>query len=246
MARAKSRKPAGKAKARRGDGRLVRIARALRRWTRLLLLAPILLVVLLILLFRVVNPPTTHTIWSESRRIGGVEREWVPLEEISPDAARAVVAAEDANFCLHWGFDMAAIRDALDDGARRGASTLTQQTVKNVFLWQERSWLRKALEATLTPAVELLWPKRRILEVYLNVAEMDEGIFGIEAAAESYFGRPAADLTVQQAARIAAVLPAPKSRDADNPSPWLRRRADSIVEGAATIAADGRAACFED
>ena len=102
--------------------------------------------------------------------------------------ARSVVAAEDANYCLHWGFDMGAIREALEDGAARGASTISQQTVKNTFLWQGRSWFRKALEALLTPVVELVWTKRRLLEVYLNVIEFDEGVFGVEAAAQSYFG----------------------------------------------------------
>ena len=121
----------------------------------------------------------------------------------NPVMARSLVAAEDANFCQHWGFDMAAIRDAIDGGGTRGASTLSQQTVKNVFLWHGRSWPRKALEAALTPVVELLWSKRRIVEVYLNVAEFDEGVFGVEAASRHYFGVSAADLSAVQAARLA-------------------------------------------
>ncbi len=128
--------------------------------------------------------------------------------------ARSVVAAEDANFCLHWGFDMAAIRKAIDEGGNRGASTISQQVVKNVFLWHGRSWLRKAMEAAITPVVELVWSKRRILEVYLNVAEFDTGVFGVQAAAQHYFGVSAADLSAVQAARLAAVLPDPKGRDA--------------------------------
>ncbi len=216
------------------------------RWFLRLALVPPLLLLALIILFRFVNPPITHTIWSEQRRLGTVERQWVPIEYMSPYVARSVVAAEDANFCLHWGFDMEAIRDALDDGAQRGASTLSQQTVKNVFLWQGRSWVRKALEALLTPVVEIVWPKQRILEVYLNVAEMDEGVFGIEAAAHRYFNTSPRDLTATQAARIAAVLPDPKRRNAANATPWLRKRAASIRDGAATIKADGRASCFED
>nr|WP_244520649.1 monofunctional biosynthetic peptidoglycan transglycosylase [Aliiruegeria lutimaris] len=224
----------------------VKAALFARKWIWRALWAPVILVLFLVILFRFVNPPTTHTIWTESRRLDGVERVWVPLEEMSVHMPRSVVAAEDANFCLHWGFDMAAIREALDDGGQRGASTLTQQTVKNVFLWQNRSWLRKALEATITPLVELAWPKRRILEVYLNVAEMGEGVFGAEAAAQSYFGIPARDLDATRAARIAAVLPNPKQRDAAKPTPWLKKRAASIADGAATIAVDGRAACFED
>lgn len=220
------------------------------RWLGFILLRTttilILVTVTLVLAFSVINPPTTHTMWSEGRRLGGVDQEWVPLEAVAPVMARSAVAAEDANFCLHWGFDVAAIRSALEDGSGRGGSTISQQVVKNVFLWQDRSWLRKALEAAITPAVEAIWSKRRIIEVYLNIAEFDEGVFGVEAAARHYFDVGPEDLSAVQAARLAAVLPAPKSRSAANPSPWLRQRAASIRDGAATIRADGRAACFED
>ena len=167
------------------------------------------------------------------------------MARIAPVMARAAVAAEDANFCLHWGFDMAAIRAALDAGSGRGASTITQQVVKNVFLWHGRSWLRKALEAVLTPVVETLWSKPRILEVYLNVAEFGPGIFGVEAAARHHFSRAAAELSARQAGLLAAVLPAPQSRDAARPSDFVSRRANAIADGAATIARDGRAACFD-
>ena len=170
----------------------------------------------------------------------------MPIDSIAPVMARSVVAAEDANFCLHWGFDMAAIREALEDGAGRGASTLSQQTVKNVFLWHGRSWPRKALEALMTPVVELIWSKRRIVEVYLNVAEFDTGVFGVEAAARHYFGVSAADLSPVQAARLAAILPDPKNRSASQPSAFVRQRAAAILDGAETIRQDGRAACFED
>ena len=225
---------------------MMTLAMRIRRALRWAVLAPALLALAGVLLYAVVNPPLTHTIWAEQRRLGGVARDWVPMERIAPVMARSVVAAEDANFCLHWGFDMDAIRDALEEGARRGASTISQQTVKNVYLWQGRSWARKAMEAVLTPGVELVWPKRRILEVYLNVAEFDTGVFGVEAAARGYFGVSAAELSPGQAARLAAVLPSPKTRDAANPSAWLSRRAASIADGAATIEADGRAACFGD
>jgi monofunctional biosynthetic peptidoglycan transglycosylase len=167
------------------------------------------------------------------------------MERIAPVMARSAVAAEDANYCLHWGFDMAAIRDAIDGGATRGASTISQQVVKNVYLWHGRSWPRKALEAGLTPLAELAWSKRRMLEVYLNVAEFDRGVFGVEAAARHYFGVAAADLTAVQAARLAAILPDPKGRSASEPSDFVRRRAAAILDGAETIRADGRAACFE-
>ncbi len=199
----------------------------------------------LVLLFAVVPPPTNVYQMQEGWRLGSVDRDWVAWDDIAPVMARSVVAAEDANFCLHWGFDMAAIRQALDTGAGRGASTLTQQVVKNVFLWHGRNWLRKGLEAGLTPVVELVWTKRRILYVYLNVAEFDEGVFGVQAAAQHHFGVDARDLTPQQAARLAAVLPDPKGRDAGKPGSFTRRRAAQIVDGAATILADGRAACFE-
>ncbi|MEO1308920.1 MAG: monofunctional biosynthetic peptidoglycan transglycosylase, partial [Pseudomonadota bacterium] len=186
------------------------------------------------------------TIWMEGRRLGAIDRQWLPIEEVAPVVMRSVVAAEDANFCRHWGFDMGAIRAALDAGAKRGASTLTQQTVKNVFLWQGRSWTRKAIEAALTPVVEVFWHKRRILEIYLNVAEFDEGVFGVDAAAHHYFGKSPADLSPTEAARLAVVLPNPKGRDPNNLSPSLRKRAAQVASGAATIQADGRAACFQD
>lgn len=202
--------------------------------------------VALVLIYSVVNPPVTHTIWSEWRRLGRVDREWVPIEEISPIMARSAVAAEDANFCLHWGFDVEAIRDALEDGGSRGASTITQQVVKNVFLWQGRSWVRKALETSMTPVVEIFWSKQRILEVYLNVAETGQGVFGVEAAAQRYYGVSAAKLSPVQAARLAAILPSPRNRSVTDPSIRTRRRAASILDGAATIRADGRADCFED
>ena len=201
--------------------------------------------VLLVAILAVVPPPTTPYIAAEARRLGGVERRWVPLEAVAPAMARAAVAAEDANFCRHWGFDVGALRAALASGGVRGASTISQQTVKNAFLWQGRSWPRKAIEALLTPVVEAIWTKRRILEVYLNVAEFGEGVFGVEAAARRAFSVSAADLTPVQAARLAAVLPDPKDRDAARPSEALRRRGDAILDGARTIDRDGRAACLD-
>lgn len=218
----------------------------LRRWFMRGVLAVIALFLLLVLLFSVVNPPTTYTIWSEKRRLGDIDREWVPIEDIAPVMMRSVVAAEDARFCQHWGIDVKAVRAAVAEGGRRGGSTLSQQVVKNVFLWQGRSWFRKALETLMTPAVEALWSKRRILEVYLNVAELDEGVFGVEAAAYRYFGIGPDALSADEAALIAAVLPNPKERNAARPSRFVRKRAAQIKDGAATIRADGRAACFED
>lgn len=168
------------------------------------------LFVLAVLVFTLFNPPTTWTMYSEKGRLGRLDHQWVPMEDIAPVMARSVVAAEDANFCDHWGFDVKAIRAAIEDGAARGASTISQQVVKNVYLWQGRSWVRKALETGITPFVEMAWSKRRILEVYLNVAEFDEGVFGVEAAARHYFGVGPEELTASQAARLATVLPNPR------------------------------------
>lgn len=199
-----------------------------------------------ILAYSILPVPTTPYMMAESGRQGGsVDYQWTPIERISPALARSVVAAEDANFCTHWGFDLTAIRAAIDAGGQRGASTITKQVVKNSFLWHGRNWSRKALEALITPIVELTWSKRRILEVYLNVAEFDAGVFGAEAAARHYFGVGPEALTAQQAAQLAAVLPAPKDRNAGNPGPFVRRRAAQIVDGAATISRDGRASCFD-
>jgi monofunctional biosynthetic peptidoglycan transglycosylase len=219
-----------------------------RRFTQLMFraVAVVFLVSLfLVVLFAVINPPTNLYMMSESRRLGDVEQEWVPLEDIAPVMARSAVAAEDANFCTHWGFDVVAIRAAIAQGSNRGASTISQQTVKNVYLWQGRSWVRKAMEALVTPLVEAIWSKERIIEVYLNIAEFDEGVFGVQAAARHYFGVDAADLTATQAARLAAILPSPKTRSAARPSNAVRKKARRVRDGAATIRKDGRAACFE-
>ncbi|MBK5927788.1 monofunctional biosynthetic peptidoglycan transglycosylase [Rhodobaculum claviforme] len=229
----------------RGTGPAPRLrpAALLRRLVRWTMVALVLLAAL-VALFGQVNPPPGIHMVNERLRLGAITRDWVPMERISPHMARAAVAAEDANFCLHWGFDMAEIRRAMDAGGRRGASTISQQTVKNVFLWPARSWLRKAMEAVLTPVMEATWSKRRILEVYLNVAEFDAGVFGVEAAARHYFNVSAADLSLAQASRLAAILPDPRGRDAARPSAFVQRRAGAIADGAATIARDGRAACF--
>ncbi|WP_318392669.1 monofunctional biosynthetic peptidoglycan transglycosylase [Enterobacter sp.] len=155
--------------------------------------------------------------------------DWVGMDEISPWMGLAVIAAEDQKFPQHWGFDMAAIEKALSHNERhenriRGASTLSQQTAKNLFLWDGRSWVRKGLEAGLTLGMETVWSKRRILTVYLNIAEFGEGIFGVEAAAQRYFHKPASRLTQAEAALLAAVLPNPLRFKADAPSGYVRNR----------------------
>ncbi|MEO9864045.1 MAG: monofunctional biosynthetic peptidoglycan transglycosylase [Yoonia sp.] len=236
--KAKPRKPAKKAMP--GTSLIQRM----RRWFWRVVLGAIAVVVGLTVLYAIVNPPTTPYMFQEGRRVGDVAYDFVPLENIAPVMARSAVAAEDANFCLHWGLDVNAIRDRIERGGTGGASTISQQVVKNVYLWHGRSWVRKATEALWTPLTELIWTKHRVLELYLNVAEFDEGVFGVQAAARHYFGVNASDLSAVQAARLAAILPSPKTRSASNPSNATRRRAASIQDGAATIRVDGRAACF--
>ena len=189
----------------------------------------LLFAVAVALLWSVLNPPTTLYMMQESKVLGGVDHQWVPMDKIAPVMARSAVAAEDANYCMHWGLDVVAIRKVIASGGGRGASTISQQVVKNVYLWHGRSWLRKAMEAVMTPLIEAVWSKRRILE----------------AAARHYFDVSADNLSGVQAARLAALLPAPKQRSASKPSSFVRKRATQIQDGAATIQADGRADCFE-
>ncbi len=198
-------------------------------------LGVVILTVVPVLLLRWVPPPTSA--FMVERRIagfigghGGPNRyRWVPWEGISPNMRLAVVAAEDQKFPQHWGFDAEAIAAAAEqnEGRRRprGASTLTQQVAKNLFLWPGPSYLRKGVEAYFTVLLELLWPKRRILEVYLNVAEFGEATYGVGAAAEAFFGTSSARLTSHEAALLAAVLPNPRRLRAGSPSPYVLERA---------------------
>jgi monofunctional glycosyltransferase len=160
-------------------------------------------------------------------------QDWVPWERISPHAAVAVIAAEDQKFLAHRGFDFEAIEQAVTDAQRgrrlRGASTISQQVAKNLFLWSGQSWLRKGLEAWFTVWIEFIWPKRRILEVYLNVAQFGRGTWGFEAASRRYFGKPAARLTRHEAALLAAVLPSPTRYRVVNPGPYVRQRQQWIL-----------------
>ncbi|WP_232822953.1 monofunctional biosynthetic peptidoglycan transglycosylase [Oceanibium sediminis] len=213
-------------------------------WLGLGALACLLLAALLVLVLRFVNPPANIYQLSEARRLGGITRAWVDLDTLPAHVALSAAAAEDANFCVHHGFDLDAIRAALAGGGRRGASTISQQTAKNVFLWPARSWLRKGMEAGFTLLIEGIWPKHRIMEVYLNVAEFDTGVFGIEAAARHHFGIGAAELSRTQAARLMAVLPDPKGRSAVRPAARELSRAAQIAAGARTLDADGRGACL--
>ena len=197
--------------------------------------------------YRVIDPPGGIYMASEAWRLGHIDQEWRDLDQISPQLARTVIAAEDARFCTHNGFDFSAIQAALkanEQGKRlRGGSTITQQVAKNVFLWHERSWVRKGLEAGFTLLIEVLWPKRRILEVYVNMAEFAPGVFGAEAAARWHFDRSAASLSLRQAALLAATLPGPKTRSARKPSAFMRKRAHAIADGAEKLRQNGQASC---
>ncbi len=187
---------------------------------------------LLALAYRWINPPVT--LLMISRALGGasIEKEWVDLAEISPELVRASIASEDNNFLGHRGFDVGAIYEAIGEHNRgkrqRGASTISQQTAKNVFLWSGRSWLRKGLEVYFTFLIEHLWGKERIMEVYLNVIETGDGIYGAEAAAQHYFGRPASKLTRRQAALMVACYPNPRKRNPSSPTAYLNKRASQI------------------
>ena len=227
-------------------GRLGPMLQGLRRVLVWSLLAVALVFLAWGLIYRWVNPPITFYMMQERARLGEIQYKWVDIEQVAPMLRRAVVAAEDANFCTHWGIDSAAVRQALREGALRGGSTISQQTVKNAFLWPGRNWLRKAVEALLTPYIEMVWSKRRLLEIYLNIAEFDTGVFGIEAAAWYHFGVAAKDLNRVQAGRLAVVLPDPKGRSAIRPNQDTKKRAASVIAGADMIRKDGRAECFED
>jgi monofunctional biosynthetic peptidoglycan transglycosylase len=208
----------------------ISIAKRLSRTVVWAFLALVLLFVSVLLLFRYVNPPTSAFMLSYSfaNPDEDVQQRWVSFSDMSPWMPLAVVASEDQRFPDHWGVDFAAIRKALAEyragEGLRGASTITQQTAKNLFLWNGRSFVRKTLEAGLAMAVDGLWPKRRILEVYLNIAEFGPGIYGVEAASQLYFGIPARQLSAAQAARLAAVLPNPKVLSVASPSPYVRDR----------------------
>lgn len=202
--------------------------RAVRRVALVLLLLP----TAVIALYRFVPPPATPLMLWRLIEGEGLEKDWVPLEAISPALPRAVIAAEDNRFCEHRGFDWRELEPELRRlaaGERaRGASTITMQTAKNVLLWPGRDLARKLLEALLTPQLEFLWGKRRIMEVYLNVAEMGPGLYGAEAAARRYFGKPASRLSKREAALLAAVLPSPRRWSPVEPSAYVLERARTI------------------
>ena len=190
--------------------------------------------VVAVAVYRFVPPPLTYLMVQRAFAGRGFSRDWVPLEEIEPRLVRAVIAAEDARFCEHRGFDVEAIQKALESNKRqpsriRGGSTISQQTAKNVFLWQGGGYFRKGLEAWFTLLIEQIWGKRRIMEVYLNVAETGIGTYGVEAGARRYYGHSAARLSRLEAARIAAALPNPKKREVIGASGFTRRHGNAIA-----------------
>ena len=206
-----------------------------RRLARLAMRALMIFVLLslsVVGLYRLAPPFATPLMAIRAFEGHGMEKTWVPLEGISPHLVRAVVAAEDASFCAHWGFDLGAIEAAWErnqrGGRMLGASTISMQTAKNVFLWPDRSWPRKALEAWFTVLIEAGWSKDLILETYLNVVEWGPGIYGAEAAARHWFGIGAGRLSPRQAALLAAALPAPLRHRPDAPTAYLSRRANLI------------------
>jgi monofunctional biosynthetic peptidoglycan transglycosylase len=212
-----------------------------RRWLVRALGAWVVLTVVPVVLLRWVDPPTSA--FMLERRLTASEKNekgfalrylWVPRERISPHLVRALVAAEDHRFNEHHGFDWdamsAALEDRLEGKSKRGGSTLTQQVAKNLFLWPGQSFVRKGFEAALTVLLEVLWSKHRILEVHLNVAEFGEGVYGVEAACRAYYGKSAKHVTPEEAAMLAAVLPAPKKRSVKKPSDAMKARAGWVVE----------------
>lgn len=201
-----------------------------------------------VLIYAVVPPPVTITMLTDGN---GITKDWTSLANIDRNMVRAAIAAEDGKFCSHDGFDREAIEQAIERNAKgkrmRGGSTISQQTAKNVFLWQGSGWtryIRKAPEVWFTFLIEKIWGKRRIMEVYLNVAETGLGTYGVEAGAQRYFKHGASQLTPQEAARIAAILPLPKKREAISPSGFTRRYGNSIRARIGIVRRDALDACI--
>ena len=207
--------------------------RAFGRLVRRVVLIAVAVFAVLIALYRFVDPPVTPLMLIRLVQGDGMQRTTRPIAAIDPDLARAVLAAEDNRFCRHAGVDWSAVGEALEDfderGRLRGASTITMQVARNLFLWPGGSFFRKAIELPLAYAIDLAWPKQRVIEVYLNIAEWGPGIFGAEAAARHHFGKSAAQLTRREAALLAAILPAPRQRSAGRPTAYIERRAGVIA-----------------
>ena len=216
-------------------------------WIVKLVLIFLLGSVLWVLAYRFVNPPITFTMLSDVFAGRGATRQWMPISQIDRDMVRAAIAAEDGKFCVHHGFDYQAIENAMQRNASggriRGGSTISQQTAKNAFLWQNGGYVRKGLEAWFTFLIENLWGKRRIMEVYLNLDETGIGTYGVNAGSERYFGHDASAMTATEAARLAAVFPLPKKRGAVAPVGFTRRYGNIIAARIPVIGRDGLDAC---
>ena len=202
-----------------------------------------------VLAYRFVNPPVTFTMLGDLLGGRSITKDWMPIEAIDDDMKRAVIAGEDSKFCAHSGFDQDAIVAAMRRNAKggsviRGGSTISQQTAKNAFLWQGGGYVRKGLEAWFTLLIENLWSKQRIMEVYLNVAETGIGTYGVNAGAQRYFDKDASNLSRTEAARIAAVLPLPKKREAVTPTGFTRRYGNSIAARINVVRRDGLDDCL--
>ena len=225
-----------------------RLGRFFRNLVIVLLVLVVAGPVVSVLAYRVLPVPITFLMVERLFEGKGLDHRWRSIGEISPALTRAAIAAEDARFCEHHGFDIDAIEKAMKhderSGARvRGGSTISQQTAKNVFLWPDRSWARKGLEAYFTVLIETLWGKRRIMEVYLNTVEMGPGVYGVEAAAQRYFGVSARKVSPVQAARLVAILPSPLKWQAVDPGPYVRRRSGRIDAAEGTVRRIGSADC---
>ncbi len=204
-----------------------------------------------VVIYRIAPPPITILMVERMIQGRGLDKSWRPLSQISPSLAQAVIGAEDARFCEHHGFDFKAMEAAAAHNARhpgkiRGGSTISQQTAKNVFLWPGRSYVRKGAEAYFTVLIEALWGKRRILETYLNVVEWGPGVYGAQAASQSYFGHDADQLTPEESARLAAILPDPLKWKAVHPGRYVARRTRHITAAAATVREDGLTRCLRE
>ena len=242
------RKPITVAPSRRPIRRGVGWLRGLRDFVLRILLLLVIVPPIWVAIYRVVPPPITILMIERLLQGQGIDHKWAPMSQIAPSMTRAVIASEDANFCDHEGFDFHAISAALrHNEARpnkmRGGSTISQQTAKNVFLWPQRSWVRKGAEAWFTVLIETLWGKRRIMEVYLNTAEMGPGVYGVESASERYFGKAAVDLSPQESSRLTAILPDPLKWKVVHPGPYVQRRTGRIDARADSVARSGLAAC---
>lgn len=239
-----SAQPRAKSKPKRSRGLFGRVMRVLLIFILIFgLIGPVAVVTL----YRFVPPPMTFLMVQRMFEGKGFDRRWVPLDKISPRLVGAVVASEDAGFCRHNGFDVAAIKKAFKHNANstriRGGSTISQQTAKNVFLWPRRDYVRKGLEAYFTVLIELIWGKPRIMEVYLNSIEWGPGIYGAEAAAQRNFGVSAAKLSPAQAARLAVIVPKPLSWKANKPGRYVRKRSGTIAARAGVVRRQGLADC---